>query len=104
MQFLQRGLALLRIVGEQHERRPSVDEIGHLWYAGGQRDSVQVGAEVQHLNGQVIASLAVVAAQGSNKPGARFWSPRLVCGEGLLQHMMGSPPSLCSLWEMGILQ
>ena len=29
---------------------------------------------------------------------------QFVCGEGLLQQMMGSPPSLCSLWEMDILQ
>ena len=39
-----------------------------------------------------------------DQPEEQLRSPRLVCGEGVLQQMMGSPPSPCSLWEMDILQ
>lgn len=42
--MLRPGLGHLWTVGGQHESGPSVDVIGHLCFAGGQRDSVQVGA------------------------------------------------------------
>ena len=48
----QRGVGLSWTVGGKHERGPSVDDIGHLWSSGGQRDSVHVGSEVKNLDGQ----------------------------------------------------
>ena len=50
--MLQRGLCLSWIVRGQSEKGPNVDEIGHLWSAGGQCDNVHVGVEVQQLDGQ----------------------------------------------------
>ena len=55
--MLQCGLGLSWIVGGKRERRPSVDEIGHLWPAGGQRHSVQVDEILNKLRGGVGESV-----------------------------------------------
>ena len=51
--MIQRRLGLSWNIEGKHERRPSVDGIGHLSSVGGQLDSVQVGAKVQHLDGKM---------------------------------------------------
>jgi len=59
------------------------------------------GPGVQHFDGKKYILEWLLLSSRFDETEEQLSS--LVCGEGILRHMMGSPPSLCSLWEMGIL-